>query len=94
MTRPPKTSGEVDAIPTDPPGPLVGRESKTGDMHARSATGLRVVSRHGDVAKVLRSPDVARDIDEAATDASLSRQNIASNSTNKPANLPTPQSIS
>ena len=34
----------------------------------RSATGLRVVSRHADVSKVLRSPDVARDIDEAATD--------------------------
>ena len=36
----------------------------------QSATGLRVVSRHGDVAKILRSPDVARDIDEAATDFS------------------------
>ena len=33
-----------------------------------SATGLRVVSRHADVSKVLRSPDVSRDIDESAND--------------------------
>jgi cytochrome P450 len=33
-----------------------------------SATGLRVVSRHADVSKVLRSPDVSRDIDESAID--------------------------
>ena len=38
---------------------------------ARSTTGLRVVSRHADVSRVLRSPDVARDIDEAATDFSV-----------------------
>ena len=34
----------------------------------RSASGLRVVSRHADVSKVLRSPEVSRDIDESAID--------------------------
>ena len=33
-----------------------------------SPSGLQVVSRHADVSKVLRSPDVSRDIDESATD--------------------------
>ena len=33
-----------------------------------SSSGLQVVSRHADVSKVLRSPDVSRDIDESATD--------------------------
>ncbi len=33
-----------------------------------SPNGLQVISRHADVSKVLRSPDVSRDIDESATD--------------------------
>lgn len=33
-----------------------------------SSIGPKVVSRHGDVSKVLRAPQVSRDIDESATD--------------------------
>lgn len=36
----------------------------------RSKTGMRVVSRHADISKILRSPEVSRDIDESATDFS------------------------
>ncbi len=37
-------------------------------IHRTDAAGIRVVSRYADIAKVLRSPDVSRDIDKSATD--------------------------
>ncbi len=51
------------------PYPTYARFRSEAPM-VRSSTGLRVISRHRDVSKVLRSPDVARDIDEAAIDFS------------------------
>jgi cytochrome P450 len=37
-------------------------------MHRAELSGIRVLSRYADIAKVLRSPDVSRDIDGSATD--------------------------
>jgi cytochrome P450 len=67
--------GDVDPVRYDPtlasfradPYPTYARLRAELPI-ARSAVGMYVVSRHADVSKVLRSPDVSRDIDESAQD--------------------------
>ncbi len=59
--------------PSDPafranPYPVYEYLRENEPLHWSEARSIRVVSRYQDVAKVLRSPDVSRDIDASATD--------------------------